>query len=60
MELDGWTDHKERAAAARDRDKTNRLQAAGYVVLRFMHGDLVAEPGRVAATVQAVLRARTV
>lgn len=58
VELDGWTDHKERAAAARDRDKTNRLQAAGYVVLRFMHGDVVAAPSRVAATVRAVLRAR--
>jgi hypothetical protein len=55
VELDGWRDHKERQAAARDRDKTNRLQAAGYVVLRFMHGDLVTRPEAVAAAVRGVL-----
>lgn len=58
VELDGWAHHRGRRAAAQDRDKTNRLQAAGYVVLRFMHGDVVAGPGRVAATVRAVLRDR--
>jgi len=56
VELDGWAHHRGRRAAARDRDKTNRLQAAGYVVLRFMHGDPVADPGRVATAVRAVLR----
>jgi len=60
VELDGWRDHKERLAAARDRDKTNRLQAAGYRVLRFMHGDLVARPGEVAATVRRLLQTSTV
>jgi len=56
VELDGWTDHKEREAAARDRDKTNRLQVAGYVVLRFMHGDLVRRPAEVAAAIRALVR----
>jgi len=60
VELDGWAHHKEREAAARDRDKTNRLQVAGYVVLRFMHGDLMARPAEVAAAIGAVLQTRTV
>jgi very-short-patch-repair endonuclease len=56
VELDGWADHKERAAAARDRDKTNRLQVAGYVVLRFLHGDVVGDPGRVASALRGALQ----
>lgn len=60
VELDGWANHKERHAAAQDRDKTNKLQAAGYVVLRFMHGDLVARPAAVADTVRQVLQTSTV
>ncbi|MFL5816503.1 MAG: DUF559 domain-containing protein [Conexibacter sp.] len=59
VELDGWADHKERAAAARDRDKTNRLQVAGYVVLRFLHGDMVGRPGEVAAAIRDVLAQST-
>jgi very-short-patch-repair endonuclease len=59
VELDGWASHKERAAAARDRDKTNRLQVAGYVVLRFMHGDVVNRPSEVAAAVRGALAAQT-
>jgi very-short-patch-repair endonuclease len=53
VELDGWAHHKERDAAAWDREKTNRLQLAGYQVLRFMHGDLVRTPERVAETIRA-------
>jgi very-short-patch-repair endonuclease len=60
VEMDGWADHKERQAAARDREKTNRLQAAGYVVLRFMHGDLVTRPAEVAATMRRLLQTSTV
>jgi hypothetical protein len=59
VELDGWADHKERAAAARDRDKTNRLQVAGYVVLRFLHGDVVGRSGEVAAAIRAALAQST-
>jgi hypothetical protein len=55
VELDGWAHHKERHAAAWDREKTNRLQLAGYDVLRFMHGDLVGAPDAVAAAVRAAL-----
>jgi very-short-patch-repair endonuclease len=57
VELDGWAHHRERAAAAWDREKTNRLQLAGYDVLRFMHGDLVRGPGRVANAIRVALAA---
>lgn len=56
VELDGWADHKERAAAARDRDKTNRLQVAGFVVLRFMYGDVVSDPERVVSVLRDALQ----
>jgi uncharacterized protein DUF559/putative AbiEi antitoxin of type IV toxin-antitoxin system len=56
VELDGWAHHKERAAAARDRDKTNRLQVAGYLVLRFLHGDVVGRPAAVAAAIRDALQ----
>lgn len=59
VELDGWAHHKERAAAAQDREKTNRLQVAGYVVLRFLHGDLVARPAEVATAIGAALAQST-
>jgi very-short-patch-repair endonuclease len=55
VELDGWAHHKERDAAAWDREKTNRLQIAGYEVLRFMHGDLVRRPVQVAQAIGALL-----
>jgi len=57
VELDGWAHHKERQAAAWDREKTNRLQLAGYDVLRFMHGDLVHGPGHVAGAIRIALAA---
>jgi very-short-patch-repair endonuclease len=61
VELDGWAHHRERQAAAQDRDKTNRLQVAGYTVLRFLHGDLVTRPAYVvAAVLQALAQASTV
>lgn len=57
VELDGWAHHKERAAATWDREKTNRLQAAGYRVLRFMHGDVAHRPDYVADQVAQALNA---
>ncbi len=59
VEVDGWADHKERAAAARDRYKTNRLQVAGYVVLRFLYGDVVGRPSEVAAVIRDLLAQST-
>lgn len=57
VETDGWRWHRDRAAFARDREKTNRLQLAGYVVLRFTHDAVVQRPGRVAAEIRAALDA---
>lgn len=57
VELDGWADHKERAAAGRDREKTNRLQLHGFAVLRFLHGDVVHRPAYVAGAIGRALRA---
>lgn len=59
VELDGWAHHAGRAAAARDRDKTNRLQGAGYRVYRFLHGDVVHRPAAVAAAIRDALTARS-
>ncbi len=61
VEVDGWAHHSGREQAARDRRKTNALQLAGYVVLRFMHVDIVDRPaGVVAAIEQALQSTRTV
>lgn len=57
VELDGWAHHAGREAAGRDRDKTNRLQVAGYLVLRFLHGDVANRPTRVAAAIRDALTA---
>jgi hypothetical protein len=55
VELDGWAHHRGRRAAAWDREKTNRLQLAGFVVLRFLHADVVGRPAHVAAEVAQAL-----
>lgn len=55
VELDGWAHHRGRQQAARDRDKTNRLQLDGYMVLRFLHGDVVDRPADVAASIARAL-----
>lgn len=55
VETDGWEWHRDRASFERDREKTNRLQLAGYVVLRFTHRAVVDRPAEVAAAIRAVL-----
>ncbi len=59
VELDGWLHHKEREAAAKDRRKTNRLQLAGYVVLRFLHADVVHRSAEVADEIRRALTSGT-
>jgi predicted transcriptional regulator of viral defense system len=59
VELDGWANHSGRRAAAQDREKTNRLQLAGFLVLRFLHGDVVGRPARVAEAVRRALAAQS-
>jgi very-short-patch-repair endonuclease len=55
VETDGWEWHRDRASFERDRDKTNRLQLAGYIVLRFTHRAVLDHPAEVAAAIRAVL-----
>lgn len=59
VEADGWRWHRDRAAFERDREKTNRLQLAGYVVLRFTHDAIVRRPDQVATAVRRALTAAT-
>lgn len=58
VELDGWGAHATRAAFARDRERSNALQARGWVVLRFTHGQVTREPAGVARAVRDALAAR--
>lgn len=55
VELDGWAFHRGRRAFERDRDRSNRLVAAGYTVLRFTHDAVVRRPAEVAAHVLRAL-----
>jgi predicted transcriptional regulator of viral defense system/very-short-patch-repair endonuclease len=55
VERDGWDGHKTRRAFQHDRTKGNAIQAAGYVLLRFTHADVVRRPEVVVAGVRAAL-----
>jgi len=56
VELDGYTDHGTRAAFQNDRLRTNDLQLAGYIVLRFTYFDVTARASETAARIAAALR----
>jgi very-short-patch-repair endonuclease len=51
VELDGWDAHKTRRAFQADRTKGNAVTAAGYVLLRFTHADVVRRPHDTAAAI---------
>jgi very-short-patch-repair endonuclease len=51
VEVDGHRYHGSYRAFQRDRAKTNRLIAAGYVVLRFTWAQLTQRPMLVCATI---------
>jgi very-short-patch-repair endonuclease len=55
VELDGWDGHKTRRAFQHDRTKGNAITAAGYVLLRYTHDDVVRRPRETAAGVAAEL-----
>jgi len=55
VEIDGRAYHSDPASFQRDRERQNRLVAAGWTVLRFTWHDLTHRPGYVVATVQAML-----
>jgi very-short-patch-repair endonuclease len=55
IEVDGWAFHTTPDRFQRDRQRQNRLIAAGWTVLRFTWHDLTDRPDYVLATVRALL-----
>ncbi len=55
VEIDGWAFHITPDRFQRDRDRQNRLVAAGWTVLRFTWRDLTERPEYVIATIRAML-----
>ncbi len=58
VEYDGDQHRTDRAQFVHDIQRTTRLAAAGYLVLRFTGTDLMTRPGWIVETVVAALRAR--
>jgi hypothetical protein len=58
VEIDGRAYHSDDIAFQRDRTRQNRLIGAGYRVLRFTWGDVVARPDEVVRLVRQALAAR--
>jgi very-short-patch-repair endonuclease len=56
VELDGWAFHTTPERFQRDRERQNRLVAAGWTVLRFTWRDLIERPDYVMASVRRMLR----
>jgi very-short-patch-repair endonuclease len=55
IEVDGWAYHSTPDRFQRDRERQNRLVAAGWTVLRFTWRDLTDHPERVVATLRRVM-----
>jgi very-short-patch-repair endonuclease len=55
VEVDGWAFHVTPERFQRDRERQNRLIAAGWTVLRFTWRDLTERPDQVIATIRATL-----
>jgi very-short-patch-repair endonuclease len=58
VEVDGWRSHGSRSAFVQDRQRQNRLMAAGYLVLRFTWDDLEHHPVTVLDRIRQTLRTR--
>ena len=56
VEVDGREHHGMLAGFERDRRLDRELQLRGYVILRFTYRELLDDPGRVIATILAVVR----
>jgi very-short-patch-repair endonuclease len=55
VEADGYEAHGTPAAFQLDRSTTNRLQLAGYTILRFTHADITRRPADVAEQIRDAL-----
>jgi very-short-patch-repair endonuclease len=58
VEIDGWAVHTSPGACQRDRERQNRLVAAGWTVLRFTWRDLSERPDYVIAVIRRLLDRR--
>ena len=58
VETDGWQAHGTRSAFQADRTVSNRLQLAGYMILRFTDTDVRRRPAQVASQITAALARR--
>lgn len=56
VETDGFAFHRGRGAFEADRARDARLQALGFLVLRFTYRHVVEEPAEVARAVRRVMR----
>jgi hypothetical protein len=56
IEVDGWAFHATPDRFQRDRERQNRLVAAGWMVLRFTWRDITERPTQVVRTVREVVR----
>jgi very-short-patch-repair endonuclease len=57
VETDGWETHGTRRQFERDRRRDQRLQAAGWRVVRFTWWQVTDEPAGVVATLRALAAA---
>jgi very-short-patch-repair endonuclease len=60
IEVDGWAYHVTPERFQRDRDRQNRLIAAGWTVLRFTWSDLRTRPGHVVAVIRDAVRSPSI
>ena len=58
VETDGWDAHSGRIAFEDDRERDQRLLAAGYIVMRVTWRQLTEQPTRLVARLAALLAAR--
>jgi very-short-patch-repair endonuclease len=59
IEIDGWAFHSDPDAFRKDRARQNRISLLGWQVLRFTWWDLMEQPERVIAELQAAISARS-
>jgi hypothetical protein len=59
IEVDGWAFHVTPDRFQRDRERQNRLVAAGWIVLRFTWRDLTQRPGYVVDSIASILAHRS-
>jgi very-short-patch-repair endonuclease len=57
VETDGLRYHRTAAQQAKDRERDQALVSAGFIVLRFTHGQVAFDRSHVSATLRSVMKA---